>query len=95
MASRNFHKRRTRERKARQAEQHRMAFLRERAIGLEGMTPRMVATMSKAALLRRVRRGGRVRMVTPMDGVAIAMALAAHAPKMFVRDGKRMPFENL
>lgn len=95
MASQNYHKRRTKERKARQAEARRVDRLRHRVMRFAGMYAERVARMSVNELEWRDKSNSRVRMVTPMDGLALAMAAMSHSPKMFVRDGKAVSFENL
>lgn len=67
MASRNYHKRRTKERKARQVAQR-----QERAVVLEKSRRRMLS----------------------VGGLGVIGAMA-HAPKMFVRNGKNVPFQYL
>ena len=95
MANRGTNKNRTKYRKARQAEQRRLEQLRDRVMGLADIDASRVAHMSPQELERRAKHGGRMRMVTPFDGIALALAAVAHAPKMFVRDGRPVRFENL
>lgn len=77
MASRNFHKNRTNERKRRQATQRRIKYLQERVMRLAGMQPMRVARMTLRELEHADRKGGRLRMVTPMDGIALALAASS------------------
>ncbi len=75
MASRNFHKRRTKDRKARQ-----------RAERLDA---------EQSEFRRSLHRFRSMPVVLDGTGYSAALAALGHAPKMFVRDGKRVPFEYL
>lgn len=91
MASRNFHKRRTKERKARQRAAKlalAKAYARKHRPRIDPMPMVMagVAMQQEAALAALFReRTLHVVLTNDMD----------HAPKMFVRDGKRVPFDAL
>lgn len=69
--------RKTKRRKDRQREQRRIMALRERAMGFAGVSPVGAARMSPEALERVVRLGTRRRMVSPVDDLALALALSA------------------
>jgi len=78
MASRNFEKRQTKQRKAAQAELRYIAALRREAVLYEGFTERNVAHMSKARLEEVVRRGKRRKGITGAPiGFPLALAAAA------------------
>lgn len=74
MASRNYHKNRTKERKARQHKAARVQRMRQRLMQFESMSATRVARMSVQELESQLSRPHRRKMVTPMDGLALAMA---------------------
>lgn len=77
MASRNFEKRQTKKRKARQAEERYIAALRREAVNFEGVTERYAATMSKERLEETIKRGKRRQGLTGAPiGLPLAMAAA-------------------
>jgi hypothetical protein len=49
-------------------------LLQQQVIHIEGMTPQRIVRMSKQGLEQVLRIGKRKFMVTPMDGVAVAVA---------------------
>lgn len=78
MASRNYHKRRTKERKQRQAEDRYVAALRREAVLYEGVTEARAARMSKERLEETVKRGKRRKGITGAPiGFPLALAAAA------------------
>ncbi len=79
MASRNYHKRRTKERKARQRAQRGLAEAAPKRRALTGLHRHHEIMMAAAA--------------TQM-GMAV-QAMPPNAPKMFVREGKPVPFDAL
>ena len=75
MAGPNKQARKTARRKARQAEQRRIQKLRHRALNYEGMSPAVVARSSPEFLERVCKSKRRYRMVTPMDELALLLAV--------------------
>lgn len=69
-------KRKTKARKDRQAAARRLERLRENAMNFEGISAPRALRMSPEALERTVRLGRRRRMVTPFDGIALALGAA-------------------
>ncbi len=75
----NKQRRATARRKKRQQELRHLMRLREQALNYEGMSATRVARMSPEEVARVVRSGRqrRMRMVSPFDGIALAMAAAS------------------
>lgn len=76
MASRNFHKNRTKERKKRQADAHALDRLRREIRAYEGIGDRQATAMS-ADRCRHVIRHGKRRRFYPSPTAGMAMAMFA------------------
>lgn len=67
----------TAKRKKKQHDRRHLESLRERAMDFEGMSARRVVDMSKEYLERVVSSSRRRRLVSPFDGIALALAAAS------------------